>query len=174
MGKIDTAQEKVTTSNMQILEDEDLNFILDTVCNELEVDKEIVRSGSRKQIYAEARFMSVALFREFLSYTVEEIGFVFGRDHSTIVHSSRRHDELMSIDKAYERRFDNCRGIVLVRGVTKSQHIHKYRSMSMEQIIGGLPRKVKQMSDALYRMEKRIDRIETFLEKWDMRWTTDG
>ena len=167
MGEVKEANPR---SDEQIMKDEDMNFILDVVAHETGTLKEEMLSTSRRRDVTDSRFIAYVLMREFLSYTIEEIGMIFGRHHSTVVHALNRHGEIVQIESAYRRKYDTCRGVILTRGVTKEQHIHKYRTMSMKQIIGGLPKLVEEIAAAVADLERRLSKIEKFLTEYDLRW----
>lgn len=63
-----------------------------------------------------ARHAMVYLCRLACPYaTIASIGKMFGRDHSTIVHSTRRCEELREVDPVYSLEFERCYKILQAR-----------------------------------------------------------
>jgi len=80
-----------------------LEYILDFVCEECEVDKQEMRSGSRKisviystRIYA---FLARKVSNKKLSYNL--IGEFVNKDHASIMHSERKLIEEMEVNRTY-------------------------------------------------------------------------
>lgn len=59
---------------------------------------------SRRAAVAEARMMAMYMIQRHTRMTLMEIGHVFGRKHSTVIHAIRRINELAQIDKHVCRR----------------------------------------------------------------------
>jgi hypothetical protein len=65
----------------------------------------VLTSPIRKREYVDARNMAINYIRENSTHPLTIIGKHFNRDHSTIIHSIERHDDLMSYDKSYQRSY---------------------------------------------------------------------
>lgn len=74
----------------------DPNYIIDKVCQALELTIDELRSPIRKREYVEARFIAVGLaFKVNRKLTLKKMGSLLGgRDHSTIIYAQRMYDDL--------------------------------------------------------------------------------
>lgn len=63
-----------------------LNYILSTVCSYYGLEKENVKSNSRKANYIEARQLFFYIARNHSESSLIKIGEMVNRDHSTVVH----------------------------------------------------------------------------------------
>lgn len=61
-------------------------FVLETVVKVSGLSAEQIRTGSKEQKYANARFVCFWLMRTYLFMTLKDIGRYFNRDHSTVIH----------------------------------------------------------------------------------------
>ena len=82
--------------------------ILAVVADAFGTTPELILSRSRKRPNPDARKAATALMMEHprLRYTQQKMGEVLGgKDHSTIAHNKRQHDNLMETDKRYRDTF---------------------------------------------------------------------
>jgi hypothetical protein len=71
------------------------------------IESEGLNGRSREQFYVFRRhYLCYALYRT-QELTLSEIGKVFNRDHSTVLHSIRKHEELQN-DKLYKKKIESC------------------------------------------------------------------
>ena len=71
------------------------------------IEKEELNGRSREQFYVFRRhYLCYALYRT-QELTLSEIGRVFNRDHSTVLHSIRKHEELKN-DRLYQKMIEDC------------------------------------------------------------------
>jgi hypothetical protein len=71
------------------------------------IESEGLNGRSREQFYVFRRhYLCYALYRT-QELTLSEIGALFNRDHSTILHSIRKHEELKT-DKLYQKKIESC------------------------------------------------------------------
>ena len=71
------------------------------------IEQEELNGRSREQFYVFRRhYLSYALYRT-QELTLSEIGRVFNRDHSTVLHSIRKHEELKN-DRLYQKMIEDC------------------------------------------------------------------
>lgn len=74
--------------------------ILDTVCAHFSLTKDALLAGSRKQDLVFARQVAMFLCRKHLGLSFPELGRAFGgRDHSTVLYSCRKIEQLQKDDK---------------------------------------------------------------------------
>lgn len=75
--------------------------ILATVCEEFKVSREDLFSAGRKQSLVFARQVGMYLCRKHLGLSFPELGRIFGgRDHSTVLYSYRKIEQLQRDDKS--------------------------------------------------------------------------
>lgn len=77
----------------------DLDILMNVVCEYLELDKSKLTSKSRLGKYVEGRHYFCYLAREITDETLKKIGRIIGRDHATVLHSSRKVEDLLCYDK---------------------------------------------------------------------------
>jgi hypothetical protein len=71
------------------------------------IESEGLNGRSREQFYVFRRhYLCYALYRT-QELTLGEIGNIFNRDHSTVLHSIRKHEELQN-DKFYKKKIESC------------------------------------------------------------------
>jgi hypothetical protein len=71
------------------------------------IESEGLNGRSREQFYVFRRhYLCYALYRT-QELTLGEIGNIFNRDHSTVLHSIRKHEELQN-DKLYQKKIESC------------------------------------------------------------------
>ena len=73
-----------------------LRKLLTIVCEALKLDFGLVRSNSRKRELVWARNIFMVIARREYGFSTIQIGFFLGRDHSTVVHSTERHDSSLT------------------------------------------------------------------------------
>lgn len=87
--------------------------LFDTIANivsiQFGVSVDLLLGRERHEEVVVARHAMVYLCRLACPYaTIASIGALFGRDHSTIVHSTRRCEELREVDPVYSLEFERC------------------------------------------------------------------
>lgn len=71
------------------------------------IETEELNGRSREQFYVFRRhYLCYALYRT-QELTLSEIGRIFKRDHSTVLHSIRKHEELKN-DRLYQKMIEDC------------------------------------------------------------------
>ena len=71
------------------------------------IESEGLNGRSREQFYVFRRhYLCYALYRT-QELTLSEIGTLFNRDHSTVLHCIRKHEELKT-DKLYQKKIESC------------------------------------------------------------------
>jgi chromosomal replication initiation ATPase DnaA len=96
--------ERLRTQPLARIEKQDCK-IFDIVCDHFKLDNHLIRTSFKQTDYADARKMVSYLFYTYFKYTLTKIARIMNKDHSTIIHSNRKHRELMSIDKSYANKF---------------------------------------------------------------------
>jgi chromosomal replication initiator protein len=73
------------------------NQIINDVCDFYGLTPIQVKGKSRLRGYVKARFISVYLLRKRTGLTLKEIGRMFHRDHTSIIHACQTIDEVLSL-----------------------------------------------------------------------------
>jgi chromosomal replication initiator protein len=76
-------------------------YLLMLVCNFFGTPVYMIKSKSRKRIYANPRFLAMFLMRRDLKMTVMQIGKIFNRDHTTVVHADATVKGFLKVDVRY-------------------------------------------------------------------------
>jgi len=81
-----------------------IEFILDTVAEDLKVPVEKIKGKSRKRIYVVARHLCMYLAKNLTNKPFKSIGEFFGdRDHTTVIYSNRAINDLMDTDEVFKQ-----------------------------------------------------------------------
>lgn len=75
-----------------------LETILETVAEVTGIQKSSIISKSRLRDYSDARSLYCHAARAFTNYSTTAIGYSINRDHSTVIHSTRKIDTLIKVD----------------------------------------------------------------------------
>jgi chromosomal replication initiator protein len=75
--------------------------IVDNVCDFYGLTTAQVKGKCRLRGYVKARFVSIYIIRKRTGLTLKEIGRLFHRDHTSIIHAVQTIEEVLSL------RFDN-------------------------------------------------------------------
>jgi len=70
--------------------------IIENVCNYYKVTNKDIRGKSRKYIHTKPRFVAIWLIKEELGLKLTAISDMFGRNHTTIIHSLKMIQDSLS------------------------------------------------------------------------------
>lgn len=87
----------------------DHETIIQFVCNEMNVKYKDVLSKDRSRIYVLTRNMCYAILKTYVGSTVASIGRLFFRDHTTVLHGLRMHQQDMDTNDIYAEQFDEIK-----------------------------------------------------------------
>jgi chromosomal replication initiation ATPase DnaA len=94
-----------TLINLYSLIEVDRKLVEDAVrISHLDIDKFVI--NSREGEYVDCRRMIMAVMRIHLGYSLTKVGKLFNKDHSSIIHNVRKHNDFMVTDKVYSKRFE--------------------------------------------------------------------
>ncbi len=74
------------------------DLIIGEVCAYYDLDESVIRGTARDKKTAEARQIAMYLIRTLTNLSQDDTGMEFGKDHTTVLHSERKMDRLMSTD----------------------------------------------------------------------------
>lgn len=81
-----------------------VEHVLDSVCQNFRIEREEVRTSSRKRVVCQARQIAMYLSKRLTNSSVTEIGRIIGnRDHATVLHACKVVNDLMAVDKNYRQ-----------------------------------------------------------------------
>jgi hypothetical protein len=81
--------------------------IVQIACDYNHYEFNSVISNSRKRGVVEVRMILMCFFYYYRAYTYSELGKMFGRDHSTIIHNTGTHEDLLDSDSMYAIKYFN-------------------------------------------------------------------
>jgi hypothetical protein len=70
------------------------------------IDAKAILSGSHKALHVRPRQAAMVLMRRLLRYSLPRIGKMLRRDHTTVMHALRIHEQYYENDDGYRARFD--------------------------------------------------------------------
>jgi len=94
-----------------LLESSYTEYIIN-ICQKIFEVKDI-KSIKRSRELTEARFASWYLMKKILLMTYMKIGRVYRKDHSTIIHGVKEHDNLYEYTIEYRTRFNDARNLLI-------------------------------------------------------------
>jgi chromosomal replication initiation ATPase DnaA len=87
----------------------DTEEIIQFVCKEMNVKYKDALSKDRSRILVLTRNMCYAILKTYVGSTVASIGRLFFRDHTTVLHGLRMHQQDMRTNDIYEEQFEEIR-----------------------------------------------------------------
>ena len=81
--------------------------IVQIVCDLNHSDFNIIFSSCRIRGVVEIRMILICFFYYYRAYTYSDLGNMFGRDHSTIIHNTGTHEDLLESDSMYVLKYFN-------------------------------------------------------------------
>jgi hypothetical protein len=81
--------------------------IVQIVCDFNHSEFNMVLSSSRKRSVVEIRMILICFLYYYRAYTYSDLGNMFGRDHSTIIHNTGTHEDLLDSDHLYVIKYFN-------------------------------------------------------------------
>lgn len=81
--------------------------IVQIACDYNHYDFNSVISNSRKRGVVEVRMILMCFFYYYRAYTYSDLGRMFGRDHSTIIHNTGTNEDLLESDSMYAIKYFN-------------------------------------------------------------------
>ena len=84
--------------------------LIDKMEDIFHVERSYVFGKTRRREIIELRMMMYALMREDLGYTLPKIGKIFNRDHSSVIHLLKQHENQLETDKTYSSKWSEFKG----------------------------------------------------------------
>lgn len=81
--------------------------IINNVCQVWDIEKSILKSGTRVRIVADARKMAMFSIKKYLPHiSLKRIGEIFNnRDHATVITAIKMYSDLMDTDKSFRAKY---------------------------------------------------------------------
>lgn len=97
----------------------DNEVIIQFVCKEMNVRYKDALSKDRSRILVLTRNMCYAILKNYVGATVTSIGRLFFRDHTTVLHGLRMHQQDLRTNDIYQEQFDEIRFLLKLNLPTK-------------------------------------------------------
>lgn len=86
--------------------------IMQVVCLITNSKPEQLKSRRRFRNYVNARTMFSALMRKFTGYSLKRIGMLVDRDHASVMHYEKNHNDFIETDFEYKMMFTQCEALI--------------------------------------------------------------
>lgn len=133
-----------------------INTIISNVCNFFSIPVEDFNKRSRKRMYIEPRCAAFWLMREYTTLSYVQLGQMFKRDHSTILHCVNNAYEWMETDKNFKAALErvHCVFKPQIDYIAKEKVIddeedrknrdRKYSETALERVLSRLEQEEKE------------------------------
>ena len=102
----------------------DYEAIIRHVSDFFRIPVEQVKSDCRKKEIMVPRQISMHILYKHTAATLKKIGYMFGRDHSSAIHSRDTVEDLIDTDKRYHKKYRECFAYVVSK-IPEMQHTYK-------------------------------------------------
>ena len=100
---VDLASHLIKHNEAAVQKSLTIDVVVDTICKYFKLNREIIYAKTRKREYAQARQIAMYLSKKYLNIPLSRIGQqIAGRDHSTVIYSCHKVQDLMAVDKAFK------------------------------------------------------------------------
>ena len=90
-----------------------IDHIIDTICEQMNVDKERLLSAERTREVAIARQIAMYLAKQLTKIPLTAIGLALGgRNHATVLHSCKTISNLMETDQSFKLQVEDLEKLV--------------------------------------------------------------
>ena len=110
------------------IEQPDREAIIQFVCKEMNVRYKDALSKDRSRILVLTRNMCYAILKTYVGATVASIGRLFFRDHTTVLHGLRMHQQDLRANDIYAEQFEEIRFLLKLNLPTK-KHLKYAKSI---------------------------------------------
>ena len=80
-----------------------INTFIDEFCDELDIDRETLKSSSRQRPIAEKRMLLSYFLRMKIKLTYEQIGDILDRNHCSIIYQVKKIEDLLFMQFSLKR-----------------------------------------------------------------------
>lgn len=101
LKRLHDAANEISDLRKIVLKDENPDFLLDAICEELEVEKSALKGESRTRYLADRRSIYAA-FAFSRGFTKSDIARHLNKDHCTVRVMIERHQYFMEVDPSYK------------------------------------------------------------------------
>lgn len=112
-----------------------------------------IENDSRLQHYVQDRIALANAWRPYTSY--REIGEVFGKDHSTIIHYCKEHEPMLNAYASYVAKFDDA--VELTQRVAQRLAVHPKMKYGKTRNLHSELKVIKNTIKNLRQFEKKIE-----------------
>lgn len=93
----------------KLYKDSVLNALDRAICECYGHDLEYYSSRSRKREFVDVRQMAMYLYHEETGYSLNEVGEIFGKHHSTVIFAYNSVKDLIRFDRGYKKDFETLK-----------------------------------------------------------------
>ena len=91
--------------------------IIEIVANSFNVRELDIRGTSRKSEVLIARQVAIYLARVILGLSLKKIGYHFGKDHSTVIHTIRKMENLLKTNSDFVQKVEEIRSLIVAHQI---------------------------------------------------------
>tara|TARA_R100000458_G_C8277577_1_gene253140 strand:- start:2411 stop:2884 length:474 start_codon:yes stop_codon:yes gene_type:complete len=141
-----------------------LNKLYKVINQVFGVTKEQLAAKSRRRVFVGARSVFAVIARRRLFIGTVQLGHYLGRDHSSITHYTRKHDDLCKFDPQYKELYELClrsfEEEFLGKSFIKDNNLNADNKLNIAYIkINVLEDENKRLKESLDRIHKNLNNI---------------
>lgn len=114
--------------------------IISEICARYNVQWLSILSRSRVRVVVDARRLYCGILRNVFSLTYHEIGNILNKNHATIVHSIKVHDNFVKILKSYKKNYEEIEGMFYI-----SENYYEHEVLSVERKMDTLSKRLNDL-----------------------------
>ena len=96
-----------------------------------------IESRSRKRVIIDARRLYCGILRNVFGLTFHQIGEMLNKNHATIVHSMKIHDNFVKILKSYKKNYEEIESMFYL-----SENYYEHEVLSVERKMDSLAKRL--------------------------------
>tara|TARA_R110002124_G_scaffold111950_2_gene265921 strand:- start:1477 stop:1938 length:462 start_codon:yes stop_codon:yes gene_type:complete len=102
--------------------------IIREICSRYNVEWTSILSKNRKRVIIDARRLYCGLLRSVFGLTFHQIGKILNKNHATIVHNVKIHDNFVRILKSYKRNYEEIESMFYL-----NENYYEHEVLSVER-----------------------------------------
>lgn len=114
--------------------------IIKEICSRYDVQWSSVLSKNRVRVVVDARRLYCGILRNVFGLTFQEIGDMLNKNHATIVHSIKVHDNFVRILKSYKKNYEEIENMFYI-----SENYYEHEVLSVERKMDILSKRLNNL-----------------------------
>jgi sporulation-control protein spo0M len=110
-----------------------------------------VESRSRKRVIVDARRLYCGILRNVFGLTFHQIGEMINKNHATIVHSIKIHDNFVKILKSYKKNYEEIESMFYL-----SENYYEHEVLSVERKMDTLSKRLNELIEKKNEYKSKI------------------